>query len=81
MFQVVARHWVQIFFLLTRSKCELGEVEKALFLGLALHFQLIFGLWTSPKFDLSDVKKRISSFFNSFHTVVLHFTSVRTVTV
>jgi len=33
--QLVARHWVLIFFLLTNPKCNLGEVEKAMFQGIA----------------------------------------------
>jgi len=33
-----------IFFLLTSPKCDLGEVDKSMFQGLALHFQLIYGL-------------------------------------
>ena len=37
MIQVVANHWKLIFFLFTRPKCDLGEVEKALILGVACH--------------------------------------------
>jgi len=38
MFLVVARHWEYIFFFLTSSKCDLGEVEKAMFQWLACYF-------------------------------------------
>jgi len=48
MFQVVARHWKLIFFLTTNPKCDLGEVEKAMFHVLACHFEIIFGLLTIP---------------------------------
>jgi len=47
MIQVVANHWELIFFLFTSPKCELGEVEKAMYLGLEWHSQIIFGLWTT----------------------------------
>jgi len=33
MFQVVAIHWELIFFLLTNPKCDLREVDKAMFQG------------------------------------------------
>ena len=33
--QLVARHWELIFFLLTNPKCDFGEVEKAMFQGIA----------------------------------------------
>ena len=34
MIQVVANHWELIFSLLTNPKCEIGEVEKAMFQGV-----------------------------------------------
>jgi len=52
---VVAKHWEQIFFLLTSPKCDLFEVEKAMFQRLAYHFEVIFGLLTIPKCDLVEV--------------------------
>ena len=59
MFQVVFRHWELIFFLLTSQKCNLAEVEKAMFQGLTWHFQLIFGPLNSQKCDLCELKKRL----------------------
>jgi len=45
------------FGLLTIPKCDLFEVEKAMFQGFSCHFELIFGLLTIPKCDLGeDVK-------------------------
>ena len=44
-FQVVARPWDHIFYLLTSSKCDLVEFEKVMFLELACHFERIFGVW------------------------------------
>jgi len=41
-----------IFGLLTNTKCDLVEVEKALFQGLAWHSQLILELWPRSKCDL-----------------------------
>ena len=35
MFEVVHRHSELLFFLLTSPKCELGEIEKVMFQGLA----------------------------------------------
>ena len=35
MFQVVAKHWELIFFLLTNQKCNLVEFEKAMIQGVA----------------------------------------------
>ena len=32
--EVVANYWELIFFLLTSPKCDLGEVEKAMFQGV-----------------------------------------------
>jgi len=55
MFQVVERNLELIFFLLTSLKCDLGEVEKAMFQELACHFVLIFCLLTIPKCDLIKV--------------------------
>jgi len=57
MIQVDARHRELIFFLLTSPKCYLGEVEKAMFQGLACHFELIFGLFIIPICDLVEVEK------------------------
>ena len=37
----------------------MGEVEKAMFQGLAWHFELIFGLLTSTKCDLNEVDKAL----------------------
>ena len=41
---MVARPKELILFVLTSPKCDLGEVEKAMFKGLACHFELNFGL-------------------------------------
>ena len=41
-------HLKVIFCLLTSPKCNLSEVEKAMYQGLAWHFELIFGLLTLP---------------------------------
>ena len=49
MFQVLPWHIDLILGLLTIQKCDLVEVETAMFQGIALHFALIFGLWTSTK--------------------------------
>jgi len=38
-------------------KCDLGEVEKAMFQGLACHFELIFGVLNIPKCELVEVEK------------------------
>ena len=58
------------FFLLTIPRCDLGEVEKAMFQRLVSHFELIFGLLTIPKFDLVEVQKamfeRLSGTFKIF---------------
>ena len=48
-----------IFFLLTYPHCDFGEVEKAMFQGVACHFELIFGLLTNPKFYLFEVEKAL----------------------
>jgi len=48
MFEVVANHWGLIYFLLNNRKCDLGEVEKAMFQGVPFHFELIFGLLANP---------------------------------
>jgi len=55
MFQVVARHWELIFFLLTNPKCDLGEFEKAMFQGLPCYFELIIGLLNISKCELVEV--------------------------
>ena len=38
---MVARHWKLIFFFLTSSKCDLGEVEKAMCQEFPCHIELI----------------------------------------
>ena len=48
MFQVVHRHYELIFNLLTRPKCDLREVEKAMFHVFARLWEHIFFLLTSP---------------------------------
>ena len=40
----VANHGELFFFLLTNTKCDLAEVEKAMFPWVAWQFELIFGL-------------------------------------
>jgi len=42
MFQVVARNIELIFYHLTSSKCDLVEVEKAMFKVVERNFELIF---------------------------------------
>jgi len=59
MFQVIARHWELIFFLLTSSKSDFGEVEKAMVQVLACHSELIFGLLSIPKCDFVEVDKAL----------------------
>ena len=51
MFQVVAKHCALISCLLISPKCGLRKVEKAMFQGLALHFELNL---TSSKCDLDE---------------------------
>ena len=41
-----------IFWFLTNPKCDLFEVDKAMFHMVEWHFELIFWLLTSPKFFL-----------------------------
>ena len=48
-------HLELIFFHYASPKYDLSEVEKAMFQGLACHFELIFGLLTITKFDLFEV--------------------------
>jgi len=57
MFQVVSRHLELVFFLLTIPKCDLCEVEKAMFQRLLSHFEIIFGLLTIPIYELVEVQK------------------------
>jgi len=45
----------------------MGEVEKAMFEGLACNFELIFGLLTIQKCNLGEVEKGM------FHGLVWHF--------
>ena len=50
-------NWDLIFFLLTTQKnpkFDLGEIEKAMFKGVACHFELIIGLLTIPKCYLDE---------------------------
>ena len=63
---MIPRHRELIFFLLTSPKCDLGEVEKAMFQGLACQFELIFGLFTVPKCDLVLVEKLM--FYDTHNT-------------
>ena len=60
MFQVVARHCELIFSLLNSPKCDLVEVEKAMFQRFPWYFQIIFGLWTSLKCDKIEEKSDFS---------------------
>ena len=46
-----------IFGLLTNPKCDLVEVERAMFQVCAWHSQVILDLWTSPKCDLDEDEK------------------------
>ena len=55
---MVARHW-KLIFLLTSSKCDLGEVEKAMFQECPCLFELIYGLLSIPKCDIVEVKKAL----------------------
>jgi len=57
MIQVDARHQELIFFFLTSPKCDLDEVEKSTFQGLACYFELIFGIVTIPKSELLEEEK------------------------
>jgi len=57
MFQVLAFHFELNFYLLTSSKSDLDEVDKAMIIVLASHFELIFGLLIRPKCNLRKVKK------------------------
>jgi len=54
---VFAFHFELNFYLLTSSKCDLDEVDKAKIHVLSSQFELIFCLLTSPKFDLRKVEK------------------------
>jgi len=59
MYKLVPMHWELIFFLLTSPKCDLSEVEKAMFQGLACHVELIFGILTILKCDLVEVENTL----------------------
>ena len=59
MFQVLAFHFELYFYLLTSSKCDLDEVNKAMIQFLASYFELIFNLLIGPKCDLRNVEKAI----------------------
>ena len=54
MIQVVANHWELIFILFSCPKCDLDEVDKALFQGDAFHFD---NLLTIPKCDFGEFQK------------------------
>jgi len=58
MFEGLVCHFEHIFVLFNIPKCDVVEVEKAMYQGLAWHFQLIFGFWINPKYDLGEVKRR-----------------------
>jgi len=45
MFQEVANHWGIIYFLLTNPKCDLCEVEKAMFQRVAYYFESFSASW------------------------------------
>jgi len=51
---------VNSFLALDHPKMRLGKVEKAMFQGLALHFEFIFSLLTSRKCILGEVEKAVS---------------------
>ena len=65
MFQIKARHWELIFFIVTTPKFDLGEVVKAMFQGLPCHFELIFSLLPIAKCLLIEVENSMfkCSFF------------------
>jgi len=63
MFQGFARHWEQIFFLLTSPKCYLGEFGITIFQGLTYHFELFFGLLNISKCELVEVEKSMLQVF------------------
>ena len=46
-----------LFFLLTSSKCDLGDFEKAMFQVFPCHFELIYGLLSIQKCDFVEVKE------------------------
>ena len=48
---VVARHFELIFCLLTSSKLNLDEIEKAMILVVECHIEVIFCFLTNRKFD------------------------------
>ena len=52
--------------LFTSPKCDLSNVEKAMFEVLAVHFHLIFFLLTNPECDFCEVEEAI------FHVVAGH---------
>ena len=57
MFQGTAWQFQPIFDLWTSPKFELGEFNKATFLVVLRHCELIFCLMTNPKCDLDEVEK------------------------
>jgi len=50
---------------LTFTKCDLAEVEIAMFQELAWRFQLIIGFWYSTKCDLDEIKEALRTHFLS----------------
>ena len=70
---VVARHCAIIFCLLTSPKRKLRKVEKAMFQGLAFHFELNL---TSLKCDLHElVKAMIQVLASHFELIFCLLTS------
>jgi len=45
------------FGFMTKKKCDLGEVDKAMFQVVARHCELIFFLLIRPKCDLCEIDK------------------------
>jgi len=63
---VLAFHFELNFYLLTSSKCDLDEIDKAKIHVLSSQFELIFCLLTSPKCDLRKVEKAVFSTASKF---------------
>ena len=57
MFKVLAFRFELNYYILTSSKSDLDEVDKAIIIVLPSHFELIFCLLTRPKWNLRKVKK------------------------
>ena len=66
---MVARHW-KLIFLLTSSKCDLGEVDKAMFQEFLCQYELIYDLLTIQKCDIVEVKKAL------FQGAAWHFQAI-----